>query len=140
MDPGLWSLDRVEELQRMGQCEIGLGANEEIPPRKRAGIGNENGPGIRLESLSHILLVVEKAQMICPRRIERTDATNLEITVTDRLGPEAGSEVGQPNGVTHWAVLNRRITSSVMSTLSFAYTRPDWNLLNMRVIPRSSPI
>ncbi len=71
--------------------------------------------------------------MLRPRGVEGFDANDLEIPVTDHLGAKIGTEVRELSTRTHCAVLNIVMTRSVTSTASSAYTRPDWNLLKMRV-------
>ena len=67
--------------------------------------------------------------------IQRPHAAHLVVWVTYDLRAELAGQLGQRKGFRHWAVLNCRITSSVMSTASSAYTSPDWNLLKITVIP-----
>ena len=131
--PGLGASHRVEDLEHTRQGKVGLRAHKKISPGKRFRVGYQNRARIGRLRFLHVLRVVEEAQMLRPGGIERPDATDLEISVTDKVGAEIGGEVGESFARRHWAVLNIVMTRSVTSTASSAYTRPDWNLLKMRV-------
>jgi len=127
----------VEELEGACEREIRFRAYQQISIRKHGGVGDQDHPGRGGSSLLDIFRIVEEAQMLRPGGIQRPYAADFVVSVTYDLRAELGGQLRQREGFRHWAVLNCRITSSVMSTASSAYTSPDWNLLKIKVIPRS---
>jgi hypothetical protein len=93
MHSGLGTLHRVENLERVRQGEIRLRTDEQIPSGKCLRISDQDRTCPRRSRFLHIFRVVEEAQMLRLRGIERPDATDLEIPVTDHVGAEIGGEV-----------------------------------------------
>ena len=137
MNPGLRPVNWMKDLQRVRQCEVGFRADEQIAPGKRFGSGDQNRTGIRGSGLVHVFGVVEKTQILLSGVVEGPDRAHAVLSVTHDFGAETPGQLGETEASIHWAVLKRRITSSVMSIASSAYTSPDWNLLKISVKPCS---
>jgi hypothetical protein len=110
---------RVEKLERSRDGEIRLIADQEISAGQLIRALNQNGPRAGFNRLLDVLGIVQERQMLGSRLVEGSNPLDQPVAVAHHLDTENIRDLGE--GVrAHWVVLNRRITSSVMSTVSSA--------------------
>ena len=94
-------LDGVKDLERVGECEVGLGTHQEVAPGQYLRIRNQDHPGSGCPRFFHVLRVVEEAQVLGLSSIERSDARDIESPITDEVDPEFRGEVRKAHAHTH---------------------------------------
>jgi hypothetical protein len=97
----------MEYFKRVRQGKIRFRTDEKVSAREQFGVRRQYRSGFGLPRFLDILRIVEKAQVFRRRRIERSNSSDLETTVTDDLSAKLRAEIRETNPLAHWVVLNR---------------------------------
>jgi len=88
----------VEDFERVRECQIWFRTHQQVAFRKHGGVGYQDRAGLGRPGLLDILRVVEEAQMLPSRRVQRPHAAHLVAPVTYDLGTELAGQVLKRDG------------------------------------------